>query len=61
MDTQRKIADCRLMPSEKNCNLVMSGTEEHLLPAAIDHAVMQHGHQRTPELEAEIRKFLKDE
>jgi hypothetical protein len=49
------------MPSEKNCDLVMSGSEEHLVPAAIDHAVLQHGHERTPELEAEIKKFLKDE
>lgn len=49
------------MPSEKNCDLVMSGSEEHLVPAAVDHAVLQHGHERTPELEAEIKASLKDE
>lgn len=57
----RKVADCRTMPSEKNCDLVMSGSEEHLVPAAVDHAVLQHGHARTPELEAEVKSFLKDE
>ena len=57
----RKIADCRKMPSEKNCDLVMTGSEEHLLPAAMDHAVNHHGHARTPELEQEIRGMLVDE
>ena len=57
----RKVADCRTMPSEKNCDLVISGSEEHLVPAAVDHAVLQHGHERTAELEAEIKQSLKDE
>ena len=60
-DQKRKVADCRTFPSEKNCDLVMSGSEEHLVPAAVDHAVNQHGHERTPELEVEVRSILKDE
>ena len=57
----RKSIDCSDMPSEKGCDLKMSGSEEHLLPAAVDHAVAAHGHQDTPELTEEIRKMLKDE
>ena len=50
--------DCRKMPSEKNCDLKMSGSEEHLLPAAINHAVIAHGHEETPELREEIKNLL---
>ncbi|OGZ63808.1 MAG: DUF1059 domain-containing protein [Candidatus Staskawiczbacteria bacterium RIFCSPLOWO2_01_FULL_40_39] len=57
----RKSIDCREMPSEKACDLKMSGSEEHLLPAAVSHAVTAHGHQDTPELKEEIKKMLKDE
>jgi len=57
----RKSIDCRKMPSEKNCDLKMSGSEEHLLPAAINHAVTAHGHQDTPELREELKKSFEDE
>jgi len=53
--------DCRDMPSEKKCDLKMSGSEEHLLPAAVNHAVKAHGHDNTPELKEELKKMLKDE
>ncbi len=35
---QRKSIDCRLFPSEKNCTLKISGTEEEVLDAAVEHA-----------------------
>ena len=57
----RKYIDCREMPSESNCDLAMSGTEEHLLKAAVNHAVVVHGHEDTPELRAEIAGALKEE
>jgi hypothetical protein len=57
----RKYIDCREMPSESNCDLAMSGSEEHLLKAAVNHAVTAHGHQDTPELRAEIAGALKEE
>ena len=56
----RKAADCRLMPSEKNCSLYISGTEKEVLDTAVKHAVSDHGHQDTPELREEIQKSLKD-
>ena len=54
----RKAADCRKFPSEKNCSLYISGTEQEVLDAATQHAVASHGHENTPELMAEIKKTL---
>ncbi len=57
----RKVIDCRLFPSEKNCTLAISGTEDEVLEAAVQHAVSVHGHENTPELREQIRSMLKDE
>jgi len=58
---KRKVADCRLFPSEKNCSLTISGTEDEVLTVAARHAVHEHGHADTPELKQQLREFLKDE
>jgi predicted small metal-binding protein len=57
----RKVADCRLMPSEKNCSLTIAGTEDEVMTVATRHAVQEHGHADTPELREQIRSMLKDE
>jgi hypothetical protein len=57
----RMYLDCREMPSESGCDLAMSGSEEHLLNAAVTHAVTQHGHEDTPELREQLRAALKPE
>ncbi len=57
----RKSIDCKDYPSEKNCSLKISGTEEEVLDAAMQHAVSTHGHQNTPELREQIKSMLKDE
>jgi predicted small metal-binding protein len=57
----RKFVDCREMPSESNCSLYISGTEEEVVTAAAEHAASVHGHEDTPEFREEIRKSLKDE
>ena len=57
----RKFVDCREMPSESNCSLYISGTEEEVVRAAAEHAASVHGHEDTPEFREEIRKALKDE
>ncbi len=57
----RKSIDCRNYPSEKNCSLKLSGTEEDVLDAAVEHAVSAHGHQKSPELREQIKSMLKDE
>ena len=58
---RRKVVDCRLFPSEKNCSLTISGTEEEVLAVAIRHAVNEHGHKDTPELRQQLKALLKDE
>ena len=57
----RKVIDCRLYPSEKNCSLKISGTEEEVLNVAVRHAVQEHGHQNSPELRQQLKGMLKDE
>lgn len=57
----RKYIDCREMPSENNCDVAMAGSEEHILDAAVTHAVTAHGHEDTPELREQVRQALKDE
>ena len=58
---KRKSVDCREYPSEKGCTLKLSGTEEEVLDAAVQHAVAVHGHENTPEFREELRSMLKDE
>jgi predicted small metal-binding protein len=57
----RMYIDCREMPSESNCDLAMAGSEEHILEAAVTHAVTAHGHEDTAELREQIRQGLKAE
>ena len=54
----RVVADCRKFPSEKNCSLTIEGTREEVLEVATRHAIMEHGHEDTPELRAEIDRGL---
>jgi predicted small metal-binding protein len=61
MAAQRKSIDCRNYPSEKNCSLKISGTEDEVLDAAVQHAVSAHGHENSPELRNQIKTMLKDE
>jgi hypothetical protein len=58
---QRKVIDCRLHPSEKNCSLTIAGTEEEVLTVAVRHAINEHGHKDSPELRAQLKTLLKDE
>jgi predicted small metal-binding protein len=57
----RKSIDCRDYPSDKNCSLKISGNEDEVLDAAVEHTVSAHGHERSAELREEIRSLLKDE
>jgi predicted small metal-binding protein len=56
---QRKSIDCRDYPSEKGCTLKISGTEQEVLDAAVEHAVSAHGHENSPELRDQIKSMLK--
>ena len=57
---QRKSIDCRDYPSEKGCTLKISGTEEEVLDAAVQHAVSAHGHTDAKELRGQLKSMLKD-
>lgn len=61
MSASRKTIDCRRMPSDRNCSLTISGTEDEVLTIATRHAVEEHGHQDTPELRDMLRRALVDE
>jgi predicted small metal-binding protein len=61
MAAQRKSIDCRNYPSEKNCSLKISGTEEEVLDAAVQHAVSAHGHRNSSELRDQLKSMLKDD
>ena len=57
----RKMIDCGSMPNDINCTLKISGREDEVLKAAVEHAVSSHGHENTPELREGIRQMIKDE
>jgi len=57
---QRKSIDCRDYPSEKGCALRISGTEQEVLDAAVQHAVSSHGHKNSRELREQLKSMLKD-
>ena len=61
MAAQRKSIDCRDHPSEKNCSLKISGTEQEVLDAVVQHAVSAHGHENSTELRDQVKSMLKDE
>jgi len=57
----RSYIDCREFPSENNCSLKISGTQDEVLAAATQHAVASHGHQDGPELLEMVRSGLREE
>jgi hypothetical protein len=61
MPTARKMIDCRRMPSERNCSITITGTEDEVLTLAMRHAVEEHGHAASPELREMLRGSLTDE
>ena len=56
----RKYIDCREYPSENNCTVAISGTEDEVLDLALVHAINTHGHKDTHELREQLRSLLKD-
>jgi hypothetical protein len=52
--------DCRAMPGESSCTVVISGEENEVLELAAAHAVASHGHRDGAELREELRAALRD-
>ena len=61
MAENRKVIDCRWFPTDKPCDIVISGNEEEVLNIAVQHSAQSHGHQNTPELREQLRSMLRDE
>jgi len=59
-DQPRKVIDCRLHPSEKNCTLSIEGTEAEVLEAATQHEITAHCNTNNPELREQIKTIMKD-
>ena len=59
--SDRKVADCRKFPSEKNCTVTIAGSEEEVLNLSVQHAIKDHGHDDTPELREQVKGMLEDE
>ena len=57
----RKTIDCRDFPSVVDCTLTISGREDEVLKAAVEHAMSTHGHSDSRELREQLRTSLKDE
>jgi len=57
----RKTADCRKFPSENNCTVTISGSEEEVLKLGVRHAIEEHGHEDTPELTEQVEGMMEDE
>jgi hypothetical protein len=57
--SERKAIDCRDYPSERGCTLRLEGADEEVLDAAVNHAIISHGHTDNPELREQIRGLLK--
>lgn len=57
----RKFIDCREFPSENNCTVAISADSDgELLEAAVQHAVLVHQHEDTPELRRQIAELFKE-
>ncbi len=48
------------MAQRKNCSLRISGTEQEVLDAAVQHATTAHGHSDPKELRQQLKSMLKD-
>ena len=57
---ERKYIDSRDYSSENNCSLRISGREDEVVEAAVQHATSAHGHEGSPDLIQQIRSMLKD-
>jgi len=61
MATNRKVIDWRWFPTDKPCDVAISGKEDDVLDIAVQHAVQSHGQQDTPQLREQLRSMLREE
>ena len=56
----RKSLDCRKVPGS-TCTLKISGTEDEVYKAGLQHAISAHGEKDTSEVRAMIRTAMEDD
>jgi len=56
----RKYIDCRQIPSDTNCTVKISGSEDEVLDLAVIHAIVSHGHNDPYDLRKKLRVLLAD-
>jgi hypothetical protein len=56
----RLYIDCRELSTEGDCDLLISGSEQHLLDAAMMHAVLAHEQTYGPALRERVRAAIKE-
>ncbi|MGZ8155555.1 MAG: DUF1059 domain-containing protein [Burkholderiales bacterium] len=57
---ERKYIDCREYPSESKCTVAMSAdSEDELLEAAVQHAIVVHGHEDSPGFRQQLKQLFK--
>jgi len=57
----RQFIDCRELPSDSKCSVAIAAdTEQELLEAAVQHAVLVHKHEDTPEFRQQLKQLFKD-
>lgn len=57
----RVFIDCRDLPNEIGCTLLISGSTKEVFKIALRHAILDHGHKDTQELRKQLRTLLKQE
>jgi predicted small metal-binding protein len=55
------IIDCRDMPNEINCTLMISGSAKEVMKISLRHAIEEHGHKDTKELRKQLTALIKPE
>ena len=55
----RKFIDCREVPSETHCSIVIAAdSENELIEAAVQHAVAVHGHHDDEQLRGQLKQAI---
>ncbi|OGI48498.1 MAG: hypothetical protein A3E57_03050 [Candidatus Muproteobacteria bacterium RIFCSPHIGHO2_12_FULL_60_33] len=58
----RKFIDCRDFPGDIRCTVaIFADDEQELLEVAVQHAIIVHSHQDTPDLRAQLQQAFKIE
>lgn len=61
MATERKVIDCSWLLTGQPCDITVTGSEDEVLDAALEHVIHFHCRQDTPDLREKLHALLRDE